>query len=127
MKEDEENWISGEELCTEGSSDDDCCPKSPAASPLPLKKSHTKKTKKLTPTQIRKCQRKPSPLVHNQVPSSLGHKQSTVPKIPDRPGVYGSMHNEGESIPWRPKRGSIKLQDLSDLVPVELASGDADL
>jgi hypothetical protein len=117
LQEEEEQWISGEELYTEGSSDEDDTPV--------RRKRHIggRAWKHRQVTSGKEARHYKS----NTVPSSVGSSRELgmiAPEVKPEPEEYHRSQSqqvnlsvtdsdEQTEISWRPKRGSIKLPNLS--------------
>lgn len=99
FKDDEEQWISGEELYTDGSSDEEG------------KKGHTRRKHKRDHKGAR-----PKEKVSLKSSDSLPKPALVVPVIPD------SDNEEPIDISWKPKRGSIKLPHMTKDLDISSSS-----
>lgn len=126
-EEEEEQWISGEELYTEGSSDEDLA--DPRArrritEDHGVKLPPRRRGHKCTSPRNRKKQLDPSP-APSEASGATCAKNSLLPAVtissqlsdsetPPDQSVSPAVESEEEvEISWRPKRGSIKLPELS--------------
>ncbi|KAF5304908.1 hypothetical protein FQR65_LT00792 [Abscondita terminalis] len=143
FQDDEEQWISSEELCTEGSSDEET--RAQTTGQRRLKKNTKPQKRGISPlAQSSKKDETISPDVNDSnylLPEIPVSKNATEPKNqsksikPVEVNLPNSSNDSEESldaseietmIQWRPKRGSIKLPELCEGIPaVELTSVDS--
>lgn len=127
MQEDEEQWISGEELYTEGSSDDDDA----AIRRKRQTDGKARKHRRVTPGKGARHYKS------DVAPSSsggCGELGVIAPEMKLEPEEFHTSQSQEINLPltdsdeqpeisWRPKRGSIKLPNLSPEGRVEVLTG----
>ena len=147
-QDDEEQWISSEELCTEGSSDEES---NTSTSHRKLKRNKPQKRGISPLAQLPKKESSssllqesnyllPEPQLSNQCMETNeqfhSNKLDKSSQDKSKPSCLGDSKNSDSDdsidgseiekmIQWRPKRGSIKLPDFPEGIPVEVTSVDS--
>lgn len=128
MQEEEEHWISGEELYTEGSSDDDDAVVRRKRRTDGKARNHRRATpakearrskSNTTPSFVR-CSGEELGVIAPEVKLEPEDSHKSQSQEINMPATDSDKHIE---ISWRPKRGSIKLPSLSPEGGVEVLTG----
>lgn len=118
MKQEEEEWLSGEELCTEGSSDEDTSHRTKLRKSKIMQRQTTKQT--ISPL----AQQHTTESVVLKTPEeqcmSMDHRHCESSENRDNFGLDSSLETTTETletefeVAWRPKRGSLQLPSCSE-------------
>jgi hypothetical protein len=136
LQEEEEQWISGEELCTEGSSDED----DTAIRSRRQTDGKARKHRRVTPGKdARHRQGHYKSNITSSTSDSSGQLDVSPPEVKlecltltseeshrahlQEGNMLVTDSDEQTEISWRPKRGSIKLPNLSPEGRVEVLTG----
>uniref|UniRef100_A0A1Y1MST8 Uncharacterized protein n=1 Tax=Photinus pyralis TaxID=7054 RepID=A0A1Y1MST8_PHOPY len=128
-QDEEEQWISSEELCTEGSSDEES-----HASTTSHRKMKRNKPQKRGISPLAQLPKKESTSSNLQESKYLfPERVQSIDKANSQKSVDSKNSESEESIDesemekmiqWRPKRGSIKLPDFPEGISLEVTSVD---